>query len=70
VINHDRVSEDDVVSLGSIVSGIVDEVTSNAVIVKINTGFSRGTIFMEHLADHHGKISFMFDSVCPIAVSS
>jgi rRNA biogenesis protein RRP5 len=61
VINHDRVSEDDVVSLGSIVSGIVDEVTSNAVIVKINTGFSRGTIFMEHLADHHGKISFMCD---------
>jgi rRNA biogenesis protein RRP5 len=59
IIKPTRVSEDDVVSLGSIVSGIVDEVTSNAVIVKINTGFSRGTIFMEHLADHHGQATLM-----------
>lgn len=59
---NDRVSEDDVVTLGSIVSGIVDRVTSNAVVVSINSsGFSRGTISMEHLADHHGKTSLMFD---------
>ncbi|XP_004514152.1 rRNA biogenesis protein RRP5 [Cicer arietinum] len=60
IIKPTRVSEDDVVTLGSIVSGIVDRVTSNAVVVSINSsGFSRGTISMEHLADHHGQATFL-----------
>ncbi|CAK8570928.1 unnamed protein product [Lathyrus sativus] len=60
IIKPTRVSEDDVVTLGSIVSGIVDRVTSNAVVVYINSsGFSRGTISMEHLADHHGQATLM-----------
>ncbi|PNY04593.1 protein RRP5, partial [Trifolium pratense] len=60
IIKPTRISEDDVVPLGSIVSGIVDEVTSNAVVVKINSsGLSKGTIFTEHLADHHGQATLM-----------
>lgn len=60
IIKPTRVSEDDMVTLGSIVSGIVDRVTSNAVVVYIkSSGFSRGTISMEHLADHHGQATLM-----------
>ncbi|KAL5070764.1 hypothetical protein RYX36_021651, partial [Vicia faba] len=60
IIKPTRVSEDDMVTLGSIVSGIVDRVTSNAVVVYIDSsGFSRGTISMEHLADHHGQATLM-----------
>jgi len=45
-----------VVTLGSLVSGVVDIVTSNNVVVYVNaSGFSRGTISLGHLADHHGK---------------
>lgn len=50
-----RVSEDDLVKLGSMVSGVVDVVTPNAVIVYVNArGYSKGLISTEHLADHHG----------------
>ncbi|KAL5063071.1 hypothetical protein RYX36_024808, partial [Vicia faba] len=60
IIKPTRVSEDDMVTLGSIVSGIVDRVTSNVVVVYIDSsGFSRGTISMEHLADHHGQATLM-----------
>ncbi|KAK7345187.1 hypothetical protein VNO77_15745 [Canavalia gladiata] len=56
VIKPTRVNEDDMVTLGSVVSGVVDRITSNAVVVCVNaSGFSRGTISMEHLADHHGQ---------------
>ena len=44
------------VKLGSLVSGAVDRITSNAVVIYVNAGgFSRGTISVEHLADHHGR---------------
>ncbi|KAL5082004.1 hypothetical protein RYX36_010425, partial [Vicia faba] len=60
IIKPTRVSEDDMVTLGSIVSGIVDRVTSNDVVVYIDSsGFSRGTISMEHLEDHHGQATLM-----------
>ncbi|KAK7392757.1 hypothetical protein VNO78_21204 [Psophocarpus tetragonolobus] len=59
-IKPTRVSEDDMVTLGSLVSGVVDRRTSNAVVVYVNaSGFSRGTISMEHLADHHGQAIHM-----------
>ncbi|XP_004303371.1 PREDICTED: protein RRP5 homolog [Fragaria vesca subsp. vesca] len=55
-----RVSEDDMVKLGSLVSGVVDRVTPNAVMVYVNAkGYSMGTIFTDHLADHHGLATLM-----------
>lgn len=58
----DRVSESDVLKLGSLFSGVVDRVTPDAVIIYVNAkGYSKGTISTEHLADHHGKIFFILD---------
>jgi len=43
------------VRLGSIVSGIVEQVTPHAVVVRVNAEcYTRGTIIPEHLADHQG----------------
>lgn len=43
------------VKLGSLVSGVVDRVTTHGVVVYVNSkGYSMGTISTEHLADHHG----------------
>lgn len=65
----DRVSESDVLKLGSLVSGVVDRVTPDAVIVYVNAkGYSKGTISTEHLADHHGKNFFILDWVCPFSL--
>jgi len=48
------------VTLGSLVSGVVDRITSVNIVVRVNaSSFSGGTISMEHLADHHGKNSHM-----------
>ncbi|KAJ0089046.1 hypothetical protein Patl1_32885 [Pistacia atlantica] len=61
-----RVSEDDLVKLGSIVSGVVDVVTPNAVILYVNAkGYSKGTISTEHLADHHGHATLMKSVIKP-----
>lgn len=69
--SNDRVTEVDMVKLGSLISGVVDRITSNAVVVYVNaSGFSRGTISMEHLADHHGKNSLMVGKGLPIAADS
>ncbi|KAK7354984.1 hypothetical protein VNO80_14229 [Phaseolus coccineus] len=60
IIKATRVSEDDMVTLGSLVSGVVDRITSNNIVVRVNaSGFSGGTISMEHLADHHGQAILM-----------
>ncbi|KAF7804182.1 rRNA biogenesis protein RRP5 [Senna tora] len=60
IIKPTRASEDDMVKLGSLVSGVVDRVTSNAIVVCVNArGFSRGKISVEHLADHHGQATLM-----------
>ncbi|CAB4317299.1 unnamed protein product [Prunus armeniaca] len=45
-------------SWGCLVSGVVDRVTPNAVYVN-GKGYSMGTIFTEHLADHHGLAALM-----------
>ncbi|KAL2998416.1 hypothetical protein AAZX31_09G097500 [Glycine max] len=66
IIKPTSVSEDDMVTLGSLVSGAVDRITSNAVVVYVNaSGFSRGTISMEHLADHHGQAILMHSVLKP-----
>ncbi|XP_014514109.1 rRNA biogenesis protein RRP5 [Vigna radiata var. radiata] len=60
IIKPTRVSEDDVVTLGRLVSGVVDRITSTNIVVYVNaSGFSRGTISTEHLADHHGQAILM-----------
>lgn len=58
IIRPPRVSEDDMAKLGCLVSGVVDRVTPNAVYVN-GKGYSMGTIFTEHLADHHGLAALM-----------
>ncbi|XP_052176477.1 rRNA biogenesis protein RRP5 isoform X2 [Diospyros lotus] len=58
-----RVSEQDIVRLGSIVSGVVEQVTPHAAVVRVNAEcYTRGTITPEHLADHQGFAS-LFKSV-------
>lgn len=61
VIKPSRVTEDDdMVKVGSIVSGVVDRVTPRAIIVYVNAkGYSRGTVATEHLSDNHGLSEMM-----------
>ncbi|XP_021893902.1 rRNA biogenesis protein RRP5 isoform X2 [Carica papaya] len=55
-----RVSEDDAIKLGSLISGVVDIVTPHAVIVRVNSnGYLKGTISTEHLADRHEQATLM-----------
>ncbi|KAE9590105.1 putative ribosomal protein S1 [Lupinus albus] len=66
IIKPTRVTEDDMVKLGSLVSGVVDRVTANAVVVHVNaSGISWGTISTEHLADHHGQANSMKSKLKP-----
>ncbi|KAF3441966.1 hypothetical protein FNV43_RR15882 [Rhamnella rubrinervis] len=66
IIKPPRVSENDVLKLGSLVSGVVDRVAPDAVIVYVNAkGYSKGTIYTEHLADHHGLAALMKSSLKP-----
>ncbi|XP_061360719.1 rRNA biogenesis protein RRP5 isoform X2 [Gastrolobium bilobum] len=58
IIKPSRVTEDDKVTIGSLVSGVVDRITSNAIVVYVNAN-ARGTISIEHLADHHGQAILM-----------
>ena len=54
-ILSDSVSEDDSIKLGSIVSGVIDSITPQAVTVHVKSkGLLKGTVSAEHLADHHG----------------
>ncbi|KAI9122039.1 hypothetical protein K1719_006728 [Acacia pycnantha] len=60
MIKLTRASEEDMVKLGSLVSGVVDRITSDAVVVCVNAGgFSMGKISVEHLADRHGHAILM-----------
>ncbi|KAL9228093.1 hypothetical protein vseg_003707 [Gypsophila vaccaria] len=53
IISPPKISEADMVKLGSIVSAVVEFVTPNAVLLHVNVkGSIKGTIFTEHLADH------------------
>ncbi|KAK1410921.1 hypothetical protein QVD17_37463 [Tagetes erecta] len=55
-----RTSEDVEVKLGCLVSGTVERVTPNAIIVNVGVkGCSMGMITPEHLADNHGLASMM-----------
>ncbi|KAG7581622.1 S1 domain [Arabidopsis suecica] len=66
MIKPASVSEDDSIKLGSIVSGIIDSITSQAVIVRVKSkGVLKGTISTEHLADHHDQARLMMSLLRP-----
>ncbi|GMJ14782.1 Ribosomal RNA Processing 5 [Hibiscus trionum] len=55
-----RISEDDMVKLGSVVSGVVEGLIPSAVVININSeAHLKGTISNEHLADHHEHASLL-----------
>ncbi|CAN0879206.1 rRNA biogenesis protein RRP5 [Linum grandiflorum] len=50
-----RLSEEDSLKLGNVVTGVVEKVTPSVVVVNINgKQYLKGTIATEHMADHHG----------------
>ncbi|XP_062112321.1 rRNA biogenesis protein RRP5 isoform X2 [Humulus lupulus] len=60
IIKPSRVSEDDIIKIGTLVSGVVDVVTPNAVVVYVNgKTYLKGTISTEHLADHQGQADML-----------
>lgn len=62
----DRASEDERIKPGSIVSGVVDSIAPHAIVVGVNDASGvKGTIFLEHLADHHGNFMplLLFDII-------
>ncbi|KAL0428653.1 UNVERIFIED_CONTAM: rRNA biogenesis protein RRP5 [Sesamum latifolium] len=59
-------SENENVKPGSLVSGVVERVTPQTIIVDINTSsHMKGTISPEHLADHHGLAALLMSSIRP-----
>ncbi|KAK9723955.1 hypothetical protein RND81_05G036900 [Saponaria officinalis] len=53
IISPPKISEADMVKLGSIVSAVVEFVMPNAILLHVNVkGSMKGTIFTDHLADH------------------
>ncbi|KAK4432202.1 rRNA biogenesis protein RRP5 [Sesamum alatum] len=59
-------SEKENVKPGSLVSGVVERVTPQTIVVDINTSsHMKGTISPEHLADHHGRASLLMSSIKP-----
>ncbi|RVW22164.1 rRNA biogenesis protein RRP5 [Vitis vinifera] len=66
IIKPTRISEDDMVKLGSVVGGVVDRVTPHAIIVNVSAkGYLKGTISTEHLADHQGHAALMKSTLKP-----
>ncbi|KAL5545605.1 hypothetical protein UlMin_005292 [Ulmus minor] len=66
IIKPPRVSEDDILKIGSIVSGIVDQVTANNAVVHVNgKSYLKGTISIEHLADYQGHAALMKEVLKP-----
>ncbi|KAF5188525.1 rRNA biogenesis protein RRP5 [Thalictrum thalictroides] len=56
IISPTRGSAEDTIKLGVLVSGVVERVTPNAVIVHVEaSGYVKGTVQTEHLADHQGQ---------------
>ncbi|KAL6997499.1 hypothetical protein U1Q18_007623 [Sarracenia purpurea var. burkii] len=80
IITPTRVIEDNIVKVGSIVSGVVERVTPHTVIVLVNTQvYTKGTISPEHLADNQGfaglmksvlKPGYQFDQLLVLDIES
>ncbi|OMO51868.1 hypothetical protein CCACVL1_29542 [Corchorus capsularis] len=55
-----RINLNDMVKLGSVVSGVVDGITPSAVVIQVNSkAHLKGTISNEHLADHHESAALL-----------
>ncbi|KAL0817225.1 rRNA biogenesis protein RRP5 isoform X1 [Brassica napus] len=66
MIKPTSVSEDDSIKLGSIVSGVIDSITPQAVTVHVKSkGLLKGTVSAEHLADHHDQAKLMISLLRP-----
>lgn len=60
IISPTKLSEDDMVKLGSVVSGVVELVMPDVVFLHVNVkGNMKGTIYTEHLADHQAQSAQM-----------
>ncbi|KAL0346327.1 UNVERIFIED_CONTAM: rRNA biogenesis protein RRP5, partial [Sesamum radiatum] len=59
-------SENENVKPGSLVSGVVERVTPQTIVVDVNnSSHMKGTISPEHLADHHGLAALLMSSIKP-----
>ncbi|KAK1575786.1 hypothetical protein Q3G72_008289 [Acer saccharum] len=66
IMKPTRVSADDAVKLGSLVSGVVDMVSPSGLVVYVNgKSYLKGIISTEHLADHHEHAALMKSAVKP-----
>ncbi|GER39943.1 RNA binding [Striga asiatica] len=66
IITPTRASKDENVKPGSLVSGVVEHITPQDVIVDIDgSSHIKGTISLEHLADHHGLASPLMSAIKP-----
>ncbi|XP_051148647.1 rRNA biogenesis protein RRP5 [Andrographis paniculata] len=65
-IKPTRSLDDETVKLGSLVSGVVEHVTHHAVVVNVNaSSHMKGTITLEHLADHQGLAALFLSVMRP-----
>ncbi|XP_047328490.1 rRNA biogenesis protein RRP5 [Impatiens glandulifera] len=66
VITPTRLTEDDAVKLGSVISGEVVKVFPLVIVVKVNSKvYTQGTLSPEHLADHQGLAKSMMSGLKP-----
>ncbi|WOG99939.1 hypothetical protein DCAR_0519295 [Daucus carota subsp. sativus] len=60
IMSPSRISEDDVVKPGRLISGVVERVTPNSIIISSDVnGYMKGTLSTEHLADNQGLAAIM-----------
>ncbi|XP_057768681.1 rRNA biogenesis protein RRP5 isoform X2 [Salvia miltiorrhiza] len=65
-ITPTRGSEDELIKPGSLVSGVVESVATQTILVAVHeSSHMKGTIFLEHLADHHGLATLLMSVVKP-----
>lgn len=59
MLSFGRGLEDEFIKPGSLVSGIVESVSPQTIVVALHdSSYTKGTISLEHLADHHGRVEF------------
>ncbi|KZV37907.1 hypothetical protein F511_12189 [Dorcoceras hygrometricum] len=50
---------------GSVVAGVVEQVSPHEIVVDVASSHMKGTISLEHLADHHGLATLMVSALKP-----
>lgn len=60
MLNFGRGSEGELIKPGSLVSGVVESVATKTIVVAVHeSSRMKGTVVLEHLADHHGSVEFL-----------